>query len=276
MAIYAIGDIQGCYNPLRRLLDKIQFDPSKDKLWFAGDLVNRGPHSLKTLRFVKSLGDRAVTVLGNHDLTLLAMSEGYGKSKNHTLDDILTAPDRDELLYWLRCQPLFHHNVKRGYSMVHAGVPRQWDTVTALARSHEVETVLRSDNYHKFLANMFGNTPTIWHDKLQGWDRLRYITNCFTRMRYCAKNGALEFHFKGAPGSQENDFCPWYDLKQRKAANDKIIFGHWSTLAGITNREGAYALDTGCLWGGKLTAMKLGKKKHKALYTKHKLIQISC
>jgi len=276
MAIYAIGDLQGCFKPLQRLLDKIQFDPTNDKLWFAGDLVNRGPQSLETLRFVKSLGSSAVTVLGNHDLTLLAMAEGFGKSKNHTLDDILNAPDRDELLHWLRNQPLFHYNEKRGYCMVHAGVPMLWDISTAVIRAHEVEKVLRSDRYHEFLAHMFGNTPTLWHDELRGWDRLRYITNCFTRMRYCTQNGALEFHSKGAPGTQEDGYFPWYELKNRPNIKDKIIFGHWSTLAGITNQEGVYALDTGCLWGGKLTAMKLGKKKQKYQPIKHKLIQIHC
>lgn len=276
MAIYAIGDVQGCYDHLQKLLDIIQFDSNKDKLWFAGDLVNRGPQSLQTLRFVKSLGKSAITVLGNHDLTLLAMAEGYGRSKNHTLDDILTAPDRDELLDWLRCRPLCHHNAKRGYTMVHAGIPKQWDIATALARGKEVEKVLQSDKYHHFLANMFGNTPTLWHNDLTGWDRLRYITNAFTRMRYCTHNGALEFHSKGAPGTQEDGYMPWFELENRQAEKDKIIFGHWSTLAGLTSREQVYALDTGCLWGGKLTAMKLGKKKQREQLIKHKLFQLHC
>ncbi len=257
MATYAIGDIQGCFDALEFLLEKIAFDPLKDTLWFAGDLVNRGDKSLETLRFIKNLGERAISVLGNHDLTLLALSEGCENIKHHTLDDILNAPDRTELIDWLRTQPLLHHDKSLGYTMVHAGLPPQWDLKLAQQCAHEVEQVLRSDNYREFLANMFGNKPRKWKNSLQGWDRLRFITNSFTRMRYCKPSGKLNFTDKGVIGSQKEGYIPWYEVPNRKNQDLKIIFGHWSTLFGHTSQPDVFALDTGCLWGGSLTAMRL-------------------
>jgi len=276
MAIYAIGDIQGCYDDLQRLLDKINFRVDKDKLWFAGDLVNRGPDSLKTLRFIKSLGDRAITVLGNHDLTLLAIAEGFTKPKQHTLDKILKAPDRDELLFWLRHQKLLHHCEKRGYTMVHAGIYHQWDLQQAKQRAQEVESILQSKFYLEFFTHMYGNKPDKWDAQLNNWDRLRFITNAFSRMRYCTPDGTLNFSDNHSPGTQKKGYLPWYELCKAQSSEHKIVFGHWSTLAGNTNTKNIYALDTGCLWGGELTAIKLGKKKHKGKNYKHKFFKVNC
>lgn len=263
MATYAIGDIQGCFDALEFLLEKISFDRKKDTLWFAGDLVNRGDKSLETLRFIKALGDKAIIVLGNHDLTLLALSEGCEKIRHHTLDDILNAPDKEELIDWLRFQPLLHHDNTLGYTMIHAGLPPQWDLSLAQQCAHEVEQVLRSDNYRDFLAHMFGNKPKQWDANLQGWDRLRFITNSFTRMRYCKPSGKLNFTDKGIIGSQKKGYIPWYEVPDRKSRDLNIIFGHWSTLFGHTSQPNVYALDTGCLWGGSLTAMRLDSPEPK-------------
>ncbi len=275
MAIYAIGDIQGCYQQLRQLLRKIRFKSDRDKLWFAGDLVNRGPESLETLRFIKDLQDNAVTVLGNHDLTLLAIANGQKKLKNHTLDAILNAPDRDQLLHWLRRQKLMHYDKERNYVLVHAGIYPLWDLKTALKRSREVENILAADTYADFFPHMFGNTPNVWDKKLQGWERIRFITNCFTRMRYCTEAGELNFKDNQTPGTQQAGYLPWYEVKQRQTQKEHIIFGHWSTLFGKTTVARTYALDTGCLWGGKLTAMKLLKQAPKT-DNKHQRIQIDC
>ncbi len=262
MAVYAIGDVQGCYDQLRRLLDRVKFDPDCDKLWFAGDIVNRGPQSLQTLRFVRGLGKRAVTVLGNHDLHLLALWQGNMKhqGKNHTLDPILEAQDRDELLDWLRRCPLMHRSEKLGFSLIHAGLPPQWDTQYALARAREVESALQGDRFHDFCLGMYGNRPERWSYQLIGMDRLRFITNCFTRLRYCDSDGNLALKEKGAPGSQQKDLLPWYAVPDRASRNERILFGHWSTL-GFQQADNTWALDSGCLWGGKLTAVKLRKGK---------------
>lgn len=257
MAIYAIGDIQGCFTQLQKLLEKLDYDPARDQLWFTGDLVNRGPHSLATLRFVKGLGEQAVTVLGNHDLHLLAVAEGYvPKHKKDTLDEILEAPDRDELLAWLRQQPLMHHDAQLGYTLIHAGMPPHWDLATAQSCAQEVQTALRGDAYHGFLAHMYGNEPRCWSDDLQGWERLRYITNCFTRLRYCDVAGNLCLDAKGPPGTQPQGCIPWFAVPGRASRETHIIFGHWSSL-GPQKVAGIYPLDTGCLWGGRLTAMRL-------------------
>jgi len=255
MSVYAISDVQGCYDALRTLLDKLQFDPAQDKLWFAGDLVNRGPQSLQTLQFVKSLGDRAITVLGNHDLHLLAVDAGI-KKKNGDLKAILDAPDRQELIDWLRQQPLLHHDPNLGYTLVHAGVSPQWDLATAQACAQELEQVLRSDNYREFLKVMYGDRPRKWRRWLFGERRLRYICNCFTRIRYCTRDGKLALEEKGAPGSQPKKYVPWFDVAGRHSKDLRLVFGHWSTL-GAFHAPGIYALDTGCVWGGALTALEL-------------------
>ncbi|OOZ38792.1 bis(5'-nucleosyl)-tetraphosphatase (symmetrical) [Solemya pervernicosa gill symbiont] len=254
MATYAIGDIQGCFDELQQLLQRINFDPAKDQLWFTGDLVNRGPKSLETVRFVKSLGDRAITVLGNHDLHMLAVAEGHLKySKNDNFQPLIEADDGPELLRWLRHQPLLHHDAKLGYTMIHAGLAPQWDLSLAQACAAEVEAVLQGDDYVDFLQNMYGNKPKRWKGKLEGIKRLRFITNCFSRMRYLEPDGALEFHHKGAPGSQPEGLIPWFEHPERRSRDLKVIIGHWSTL-GLMTDGSLFALDTGCLWGGTLTA----------------------
>ena len=262
MAVYAIGDIQGCYEQLQRLLELIAFDPTKDRLWFAGDLVNRGPDSLKVLRFVKSLGDSAVCVLGNHDLHLLAMSEQVDKHKdpNNSLEQVLTAPDRDELLHWLRHRPVMHRSSKRNFSMVHAGLPPQWDIPTALQCAAELETVLRSDDFHEYCQQMYGNLPDLWGQELTGMERLRFITNCFTRMRYCRADGSLSLKESGAPGSKSSSLTPWFKMPTRASRDERILFGHWSTL-GYGRYNNSWSLDSGCIWGGALTALRIRKRK---------------
>lgn len=261
MATYAIGDIQGCYDDLMALLDKIGFDSGNDKLWFAGDLVNRGPKSLEVLRFVKSLKDQAVTVLGNHDLHLLALSQGNRSHYKHgTLDEILKAPDRDELIHWLRHRPLMHHNEKRGYSLIHAGLPPQWDIKTALACAGELEKTLRGPGFHDFCQKMYGNHPDQWQNNLKGIERLRFITNAFTRLRYCTKDGRLSLRDKGSPGSQSKGALPWFEISNRATRRNRILFGHWSTL-GYHQADNVWCLDSGCLWGGQLTALRVRKSQ---------------
>jgi bis(5'-nucleosyl)-tetraphosphatase (symmetrical) len=270
MPIYAIGDIQGCYDELQRLLHKIRFEPSKDKLWFAGDLVNRGPKSLQVLRFVKSLGDRAVTVLGNHDLHLLALSQGNrSHNKYGALKDILEAPDRVELIEWLRHRPMMVHHRKKGYSMVHAGLSPQWDLATAISCARELESVLRGPGFGKFCQQMYGDQPDLWSDDLDNMDRLRYITNCFTRMRYCTREGRISLKEKGPPNEQRNGIIPWFEVCGRLTREERILFGHWSTL-GYQQRGKVYCLDSGCFWGDKLTALRLRKKRPPKPY------QIAC
>ena len=271
MAVYAIGDVQGCYNELQKLLEQIAFNPGKDQLWFSGDLVNRGPDSLATLRFVRSLGNAAVTVLGNHDLHLLALSEGNMKhwANDRSLEPVLNAKYRDDLLMWLRYRPLMHHDSKLDYSIIHAGLPPQWDIDTALMRAREVETVLRGVGYSYFCTHMYGNEPSYWSEQLKGMDRLRFITNCFTRLRYCTVQGDLALKEKGPPGSQRDGYLPWYEVPGRASDADRILFGHWSTL-GYHQSRNTWALDSGCLWGGKLTALKLSKAKPV------KTIQVKC
>ncbi len=258
MATYVLGDIQGCYDELQRLLSHIDFAPGRDVLWLTGDLVNRGPKSLEVLRFVRNLGGGAITVLGNHDLHLLALSQGVNRRHGHgdTLDALLQAPDRDVLLDWLRRRPLLHHDAVLGYTLIHAGLPPQWDLCAAQARAGELEAVLRGAHWHTFLAHMYGNQPDHWSDTLCGQDRLRFIANCFTRLRYCSPQGRLALKPKGAPGSQPGGILPWFDIPGRASTGTRILFGHWSTL-GYREGQGIYSLDTGCLWGGTLTALRI-------------------
>jgi len=265
MAIYAVGDVQGCHAELVQLLDEIQFDAAQDQLWLVGDLVNRGPGSLEVLRLVRSLGDSAITVLGNHDLHLLAVSEGVAElHRTDTLNDILAAPDRDELLTWLRHQRMLH--AEGGHVLVHAGLLPGWTVVQATQLANEVETVLRSDDYAIFLKRMYGGHPNAWDDTLKGYDRLRVITNAFTRMRVCTSRGEMEFRFKGEVENIPAGYLPWYDVPGRRNCEATIIFGHWSAL-GLLLRDDAIALDTGCLWGGPMTAIRLDDRE---------LFQVAC
>ncbi len=262
MSTYAIGDLQGCYQPLKKLLQVIDFNPQRDRLWFTGDLVNRGPDSLKTLRYVHSLGDSAISVLGNHDLHLLAISEGMATIKeDDTLRDIINAEDSQELLSWLRQLPLLHHDPLLGFTMVHAGLPPQWDLEQAQQCANELQAVLRGTDYHQFFQHMYGNKPKRWSPQLQGADRLRFITNCFTRLRYCDADGKLCLKAKGPPGTQPDGYLPWFDVNNRASAKMDIIFGHWSAL-GRYQSKGIYALDSGCLWGHELTALRLEDKQY--------------
>lgn len=261
MATYAIGDIQGCYDRLLRLLDRLRFDPARDRLWFVGDLVNRGPDSLATLRFVKGLGEQALTVLGNHDLHLLALAAGNPKhAKESNLKPVLRAADRDELLHWLRDRPLMYFDERRNFALIHAGLPPQWDLPTALSCAREVETVLRGPDYPDYLHAMYGNEPARWSDSLTGMDRLRFITNCLTRLRYCAADGTLALKEKGPSGSQTPGYLPWFAVPDRATKDLRIIFGHWSTL-GYAVGHNTWALDTGCVWNGRLTAIRVRRER---------------
>jgi bis(5'-nucleosyl)-tetraphosphatase (symmetrical) len=269
VAVYAIGDVQGCYEELQRLLERLRYDPAADRLWFCGDLVNRGPRSLEVLRFVRSLGDLAVTVLGNHDLHLLAIAAGNERKKEDaSLDAVLDAPDRDELLDWLRHRPLMYADDRLGFCLIHAGLPPQWDKAQALACASEVEGVLRDDQACPgFLADMYGNRPARWSGRLRGMNRLRFITNCFTRLRYCDLEGNLGLNIKGPPGSQGVRWLPWFKIPGRRSSDTPIVFGHWSTL-GYTETDNVWALDTGCLWGGSLTALAVDGQPPAPLHLK--------
>lgn len=258
MATYAIGDIQGCLEPLQCLLQEIDFNPSKDKLWLAGDLINRGPDTLETLRFLYRLRDSITIVLGNHDLHFIAVYYGLRKrGKNDTLDELLRAPDCADLVYWLRQQKLVHYDPRLNFTMVHAGIPPQWDLSEALAHAREVENVLQTDKIETFLSGMYGNLPNRWNDNLTGVDRLRLITNYFTRMRFCSAEGELELQTKESVDAAPIGFAPWFSFEDRKTWDQRILFGHWAALEGRTDVENVYALDTGCVWGGSLTALRL-------------------
>ncbi len=263
MAVYAIGDVQGCYDELIQLLDIIKFKKDTDQLWFTGDLVNRGPKSLETLRFIRDLGDSAVVVLGNHDLHLLATAFDHRKpGRKDTLDELLDAPDHDELIEWLRYRPLIHIDDDLDVVMVHAGLHPDWTIEKAQSLAHEVESVLRSDKHIGFYQHMYGDKPRKWSEKLYSWPRLRYITNILTRLRYCDENGRSSMNSKGVPGSQPEGLHPWFELKNRRSKDAHILFGHWSTLvlSPEQNYHNVYPLDTGCLWGGKLTAMRIDRR----------------
>lgn len=261
MSVYVIGDVQGCFDELQELVDYIAFNPKKDQLWFVGDLVNRGPKSLETLRWVKSLENSAVTVLGNHDLHLLAAHAGAKEIRTtSSLHKTLQAKDIDTLIEWLRKQPLIQYNKKLKFSMVHAGLAPQWSILDAIEYSKEVETVLRSKKYKDFLFNMYGDQPSQWDGRLKGWNRLRAITNYLTRIRYCNDKGVMNFTEKGAPGTQSSNMKPWYEIPSRKSQDITVVFGHWSTLGHI-NDHNVISTDTGCLWGGALTAVKIDSDK---------------
>ncbi len=255
MATYAIGDIQGCHEEFRSLLDRCGFDPASDRLWLVGDLVNRGPSSLEVLRFVMGLGEAAVVVLGNHDLYLLMVAAGFRKrGKDDTLGPVLEAPDRAGLLGWLATRPLVH--LEDDYVLVHAGLPPQWSGARARTLAAEVEAALAGPGRDAFLASLHGNQPDRWRDALQGGDRLRYIVNALTRMRFCSADGQLEFKAKGPVEMAPDGFLPWFEHPGRAASHQTIVCGHWSAL-GFRRQSGLLALDTGCLWGGELTAVRL-------------------
>lgn len=263
MATYIIGDLQGCYDELQKLLKRIEYQPNIDELWFAGDLVNRGPKSLECLRFVKNLGAKSKMVLGNHDFHLLAAYSGVEKflSKSDTLDDILNAPDVDELMDWLRQQPLMVRHDFLPLVMVHAGIPPQWTINEALAFANEVTNSLKQSDWQDQIRNeLFGSEPSEWQVTLTGWDRLRYIVNAFARMRYCGVLGKLEFSQKGKPEKNSTEYQPWFTWPNRKNKDHEIFFGHWSTL-GAMDAYNIHTTDTGCLWGGKLTAYCLETQK---------------
>ena len=261
MATYAIGDVQGCHDELQRLLKKIRFDAASDRLWFTGDLVNRGPRSLEVLRFVHALGDRAVTVLGNHDLHLVAArARGRARGKD-TFQDVLEAPDCDELLAWLRRRPLLH--VEGGWAMVHAGLAPQWSLKKAQAVCGQASRLIASQRSDEFFReHMYGDAPDRWRDSLRGWERLRFVINCCTRLRVCSRAGAMELDFTGAPATAPEGTLPWFAVPARRSTAATILFGHWSTLGRVHwPRARVYGLDTGCVWGRELTALRLEDRK---------------
>jgi bis(5'-nucleosyl)-tetraphosphatase (symmetrical) len=265
MATYAIGDVQGSFAELRALLKAIAFETRKDRLWFVGDLVNRGPASLATLRFVRDLGDRAVVVLGNHDLHLLALGCGFAKPReDDTLAEVLAAPDRDSLLDWLRCRPLMH--VDGNYVLVHAGLLPQWDVPRAQALAAEVEKELVGTNHGKFLRDLYGSRPDRWNENLRGADRLRVIVNAMTRIRFCTRDGVMEFDTTGEITQAPEGYVPWFEVPQRKSESHTVVFGHWAAL-GLRVEPRLLALDSGCVWGGKLSAIRLEDRR---------LFQVAC
>ena len=259
MATWAIGDIQGCHDELSRLLEKIRFDTAHDKLWFCGDLVNRGGQSLQVLRLVKSFGERAIAVLGNHDLSLLAVAERNEEDQatvNPELREVLFAPDRNELLGWLRACPLVHADRDLDFMLVHAGLAPQWNVEQAERAAREVERKLRGESARQLLLSMFGNKPDRWHPRLQGMERLRAAINVLTRMRYCDVRGRIAYREKGMPGTQKPGLYPWFEVPGRATRGIRIVCGHWSTL-GRFQGMGIHAIDGGCVWGGELIALRL-------------------
>jgi len=258
MAIYAIGDIQGCFYSFQSLLKKIQFNPANDQLWLVGDLINRGSGSLEVLRWIFDHQSSLITVLGNHDLHTLVVAEGFVSAhRSDTIKELLDAPDAYELLTWLRHQPLLHF--EHEHLMVHAGLLPKWTSLNAQLLAQEVQQALRAENYRDFLKHLYGNQPAGWDDALIGWDRLRVITNAMTRLRICNESGDMEFKFKGELANQPDGFMPWFEVPGRASIDTKIIFGHWSAL-GVYIANNVYALDSGCLWGGALTALRLDDK----------------
>ena len=265
MATYAIGDIQGCFDELRRLVDSFAFNPARDRIWFVGDLVNRGPKSLQVLRFVRALGERAISVLGNHDLHLLVVAAGLGKPRlDDTLADVLAAPDRDELLAWLRARPLLHR--EGDYLLVHAGLLPAWDEAQAERLAREVEGLLGGPGHREFLRHLYGSQPDHWSDDLDGADRTRVIVNAMTRMRFCDNAGVMEFKTKGEMAAAPAGYLPWFEVPGRAASRSTIICGHWSAL-GVKLAPKLLMLDSGCVWGRNLTAIRLDDRR---------LFQVGC
>jgi bis(5'-nucleosyl)-tetraphosphatase (symmetrical) len=272
MGLYLIGDVQGCDGALGQLLNEINFSPSRDRLVLLGDLVNRGPASLAVLRRLAALGDAAQCLLGNHDLHALAVATGVRPAqRSDTLAPLLAAPDAALLLDWLRHRPLallHHQSAQTDLLMVHAGVLPQWSAAQTLACAHELQVALRAANHQEFLQSMYGNTPTQWSDGLQGSDRLRAIVNALTRLRFCSTKGEMEFATKEGAGAAPAGYLPWFDVPGRQTADITVAFGHWSTL-GLINRPNLIALDTGCVWGGCLSAMQVDGGRRE-------LLQVQC
>ncbi len=271
--IYLMGDLQGCCDPLRHMLARLAFSPSRDHLYVLGDLVNRGPGSLQTLRQLRELEGAVTCLLGNHDLHLLAVAHGVRKPhRSDTLDGILQAPDRDDWLNWLRRQRLAVS--AHGWLMVHAGVLPQWDAAQTLALAAEVEAMLQGDDLAHFLPQMYGNLPARWDDGLQGVDRWRCVINALTRLRFCAADGEMEFATKEGAGGAPAGYMPWFDVPGRRTASSRVAFGHWSTL-GLINRPDLLSLDTGCIWGGQLTAVQVQADGPEQGLVRE-VIQVSC
>jgi bis(5'-nucleosyl)-tetraphosphatase (symmetrical) len=259
MATYAIGDVQGCMRELEALLAACAFDARHDRLWFVGDLVNRGPASLEVLRFVRGLGSRATAVLGNHDLHLLCLAQGVARPRpDDTLDAVLAAPDRDELLAWLRSLPMLHAEGEN--ILVHAGLIPQWELATAESLAREVQDALRGPDYCEFLSRLYGSEPSAWDDALSGADRTRVVVNAMTRMRFCSDAGVMEFRAKGGLDAAPAGYRPWFEVPGRKTASSTVVCGHWSAL-GLRIDPHLIALDTGCVWGGALTAVRIGDRR---------------
>tara|TARA_Y100000588_G_scaffold393052_1_gene507359 strand:+ start:3215 stop:4036 length:822 start_codon:yes stop_codon:yes gene_type:complete len=263
VADYAIGDVQGCYDELMNLLETIQFNDVVDKLWFVGDLVNRGPQSLAVLRFVRSLSDKAIVTLGNHDLYLLSRiyTDTPFSNADDSIDDILKAPDVFELGEWLRHQKIMHVDKSLDVVMTHAGICPLWRLDEAIIYAKELEKILHQNDFKAFLKKMYGNMPARWEDDLQGYDRLRVICNYMTRMRFCEADGSLNFSYKGSVNNAPESLYPWFETPGRQSINVDLIFGHWAALLTPKPQENIYAIDTGCLWGGHLTALRIQDKR---------------
>lgn len=260
MATYAIGDLHGCYDQLQDLLQKIKFNPNKDKLWFTGDLINGGPKPVEVLQFIKSLGKNAVCILGNHDLVLLGVAAeklASPKDRDIGFDPILKHPKSAELIAWLKTLPFVHYDPQFNALLVHAGVLPNWNLQQILTYNKELELALHQAHNSEFFEKMFGNQPDTWDDKLEGWDRLRFFMNCFTRMRFCNASGKLELHAKGNLTEAPDGYASWFRIANRKTKDIKIIFGHWAALKGEVRDENVYAIDSGCVWGNNLTALRL-------------------
>lgn len=259
MATYAIGDVQGCYPELQRLLDKLRFDSARDQLWFCGDLVNRGGQSLETLRLIHNLRESCVVTLGNHDLSLLAIAQRSPDAQarvNPELREVLFAEDAPVLFEWLRSQKLLHHDERLKWTMVHAGLAPTWTLRQALRAAQDVERELTSSRHPHLLRNLFGNRPAMWTNRLRGIERHRATINTMTRMRYCDVNGRIDFDAKGVPGTQKPGLYPWFEVPGMRRRDIQIVCGHWSALERFAG-FGVHAIDTGCVWGGKLTALQL-------------------
>jgi bis(5'-nucleosyl)-tetraphosphatase (symmetrical) len=273
MAVYAIGDIQGCYEPLRRLLDKIDFDPQRDRLWCVGDLVNRGPDSLKVLRFLKGLGRACIAVLGNHDLHLLGLVAGEQPYRRDTLEDVLSAPDRDELIHWLRFLPMLHHNRDINWCMVHAGLHPSWNLSEAKARARSVEDMLRSDVWQEFC--------TLIHSRLfprsdppdGDWEQTLFSAAVLTRSRCCTREGVFNWYNRGT-GPESDDELPWFLVQPRRWAREcRVVYGHWAAQGLVLDQEHVLGLDSGCVWGGSLTAARLDSHEREIIQVRCKACQ---